>query len=189
MHSDDSGDGGFAAYFGPRVAELLRFAYLLTGDPGEAEDLTQTTLAHTFVVWRRVRGHDRPDAYARRVMVNANAGRFRRRRVGQVLVDVPPERAEVSAQLAAVEDRAGLAPALATLPPRQRAVVILRYCEDLSEADVAALLRCSTGTVKSQAAKGLAKLRTHPALAITEITTAPRRPARPGAASSREETS
>ncbi|WP_372517785.1 SigE family RNA polymerase sigma factor [Frankia tisae] len=162
---DDGDDGGFTAYFTPRAAGLLRFAYLLTGDAGEAEDLTQTTLTRVFVVWPRVRGHGRPDAYARRVMVNANAHRFRRRRVRQVLVDVPPERAQPSPQLAAVEDRAGLAAALAALPPRQRAVVVLRYCEDLPEVEVAALLRCSVGTVKSQASKGLAKLRTHPALA------------------------
>ncbi|EFC84319.1 SigE family RNA polymerase sigma factor [Parafrankia sp. EUN1f] len=164
MDTDGGDSGGFTAYFAPRAAGLLRFAYLLTGDAGEAEDLTQTTLVRMFVVWPRVRGHDRPDAYARRVMVNANARRFRHRRVRQVLVDVPPERAEPSSQLAAVEDRVGLAAALAALPPRQRAVVVLRYCEDRPEAEVAALLRCSTGTVKSQAAKGLAKLRAHPAV-------------------------
>jgi RNA polymerase sigma factor (sigma-70 family) len=111
-----------------------------------------------------LRTYDRPDAYARRVMVNANASRFRRR-VQFELVDTPPDRAELSPQLAAVDDRAGLAQALATLPPKQRAVVILRYCEDRTEADVAALLGCSPGTVKSQAASGLAKLRAHPALA------------------------
>lgn len=159
------GDDVFIAYFQPRMTGLLRFAYLLTGDQGEAEDLTQTTLARVYVAWHRVSGHDRPDAYARRVMVNANTSRFRRRRVHQVLVESPPETAEASAQLAAVEDRAGLAQALATLPPRQRAVVILRYCEDLPENEVAALLRCSTGTVKSQASKGLAKLRAHPDVA------------------------
>ncbi|CUU59481.1 RNA polymerase sigma-70 factor, sigma-E family [Parafrankia irregularis] len=164
MHTDEGDSDGFTAYFAPRAAGLLRFAYLLTGDAGEAEELTQTTLVRMFVVWPRVRGHDRPDAYARRVMVNANARRFRHRRVRQVLVDVPPERAEPSSQLAAVEDRVGLAAALATLPPRQRAVVVLRYCEDRPEAEVAALLRCSAGTVKSQAAKGLAKLRSHPAV-------------------------
>jgi RNA polymerase sigma-70 factor (sigma-E family) len=163
MRSVD-GDDGFAAYFEPRTAGLLRFAYLLTGDPGEAEDLTQTTLTQVYVAWHRVSGHNRPDAYARRVMINANISRFRRR-IHQVLVDSPPETAQASAQLAAVEDRAGLAAALATLPPRQRAVVILRYCEDRSEDEVATLLRCSKGTVKSQASKGLAKLRAHPAVA------------------------
>ncbi|KJE25259.1 RNA polymerase sigma-70 factor, sigma-E family [Frankia torreyi] len=172
MRTGEGDDGGFTAYFTPRAGELLRFAYLLTGDAGEAEDLTQTTLTRVFVVWPRVRGHDRPDAYARRVMVNANTHRFRRR-VRHVLVDVPPERAEPSAQLAAVEDRAGLAAALAMLPSRQRAVVVLRYCEDLSEAAVAALLRCSVGTVKSQAAKGLAKLRIHPAIADPAAPPAP----------------
>ncbi|KPM55614.1 RNA polymerase subunit sigma-24 [Frankia sp. CcI49] len=175
MHTDEGDSDGFTAYFAPRAGGLLRFAFLLTGDAGEAEELTQMTLVRMFVVWPRVRGHDRPDAYARRVMVNANARRFRRRRVRQVLVDVPPERAEPSSQLAAVEDRVGLAAALATLPPRQRAVVVLRYCEDRPEAEVATLLRCSTGTVKSQAAKGLAKLRAHPA--VTGLGTGPADPA------------
>jgi RNA polymerase sigma-70 factor (sigma-E family) len=174
----DDGDG-FAAYFEPRAAALLRFAYLLTGDLGEAEDLTQTTLTRVLVVWDRVRDYDRPDAYARRVMANANASRFRRR-VRHVLVDLPPDRAEPSPQLAAVEDRAGLAQALATLPARQRAVVILRYCEDRSEEEVAALLRCSKGTVKSQASKGLAKLRVHPALAGIAPRPGPTAPASPG---------
>ncbi|WP_018503626.1 SigE family RNA polymerase sigma factor [Parafrankia discariae] len=184
MRTDEGDDGGFTAYFAPRAGGLLRFAYLLTGDSGEAEDLTQTTLTRVFMVWPRVRGHDRPDAYARRVMVNANTHRFRRR-VRQVLVDVPPERAAASSQLAAVEDRAGLAAALAVLPPRQRAVVVLRYCEDLPEAEVAALLGCSVGTVKSQAAKGLAKLRAHPA--ITGPATPPASP-RVGRPVAREET-
>jgi RNA polymerase sigma-70 factor (sigma-E family) len=159
------GDDGFVAYFQPPTAGLLRFAYLLTGDAGEAEDLTQTTLTHVYVAWRRVSGHARPDAYARRVMVNANVSQFRRRRVHHVLVERPPETAQTSAQLAAVEDRAELAKALAALPPRQRAVVILRYCEDMPEDEVAALLRCATGTVKSQASKGLAKLRADPTVA------------------------
>ncbi|WP_035740994.1 SigE family RNA polymerase sigma factor [Parafrankia elaeagni] len=180
MRTDEGDDGGFTAYFASRAAGLLRFAYLLTGDSAEAEDLTQTTLTRVFAVWPRVRGHDRPDAYARRVMVNANARRFRRRQVRQVLVELPPERTASSPQLAAVEDRAGLAAALAALPPRQRAVVVLRYCEDLPEAEVAALMRCSVGTVKSQAVKGLAKLRIHPALAGPTRPAAPSAPSRVG---------
>lgn len=157
----DTEDDEFRDYFVPRLPGLLRFAYLLTGDFGEAEDLTQTALARTFRVWKRVRSHDRPDAYVRRVMVNANARRFRRRRPPQVLVAQPPDRPDRSSELGAVEDRAGLAQALASLPPRQRAVVVLRYCEDLADTEVASLLRCSVGTVKSQASRGLAKLRAH----------------------------
>lgn len=161
----DEDDDGFREYFLSRLPRLLRLAYLLTGDVGEAEDLTQTALARTYVTWRRVRSSDRPDAYVRKIMVNANARRFRRRRPVQVLVAQPPERPVAGTEFAAVEDRAGLAEALASLPPRQRTVVVLRYCEDMPEAEVARLMRCSVGTVKSQAAKGLAKLRTHPHLA------------------------
>jgi RNA polymerase sigma factor (sigma-70 family) len=124
-------------------------------------------------------------------MVNANARRFRRRRVHHVLLDTLPDRGEPSEQLAAVEDRTGLAQALGALPARQRAVVVLRYCEDLSEQEVATLLRCPVGTVKSQAARGLARLRAHPALAPAEATAGRRRlpAARPASALAGKETS
>lgn len=167
----DHEDDGFREYFAARLPSLLRLAYLLTGDVGEAEDLTQTALARTYVSWRRVQSSDRPDAYVRRIMINANARRFRRRQPAQVLVAEPPDRGRRSAELAAVEDRAGLAQALASLPPRQRAVVVLRYCEDASEIEVARMMRCSVGTVKSQASKGLAKLRVHPSLADSSLAT------------------
>lgn len=196
-------EDGFGNYFLPRLPGLLRFAYLLTGDYGEAEDLTQTGLARTFRVWGRVDTLDRPDAYVRRVMVNANARRFRRRRPHHVLVAEPPDRAGPATEFGAVEDRAGLARALALLPARQRAVVVLRYCEDLSETDVATLLQCSVGTVKSQASRGLARLREHlsaddmgpPAAGLTtprstamsRVTAASRRTARSSANATRRE--
>jgi RNA polymerase sigma-70 factor (sigma-E family) len=151
----------FREFFAPR---LLGLAYLLRGDATEAEDLTQIALARAFVAWRRVRDSDHPDAYVRRILVNANRRRFGRRRVTEDLVATVPETAGPAGGFTAVEDRAGLAAALATLPPGQRAVVVLRYCDDLSEDQVAKVLGRSVGTVKSQASRGLAKLRLHPAL-------------------------
>ncbi|KJE23048.1 RNA polymerase sigma-70 factor, sigma-E family [Frankia torreyi] len=154
----------FREFFAPRLPRLLGLAYLLCGDATEAEDLTQIALARAFVAWRRVRDSDHPDAYVRRILVNANRRRFSRRRVAEDLVATVPEAAGHGGGFTAVEDRAGLAAALATLPPGQRAVVVLRYCDDLSEDQVATVLGRSVGTVKSQASRGLAKLRLHPAL-------------------------
>jgi RNA polymerase sigma-70 factor (sigma-E family) len=160
----DEGDVEFRAYFASRLPSLLRLAYLLTGDAGETEDLAQTALARTFVAWRRVRTSDAPDAYVRRILVNTYKGRFRSRRIVETLMPAVPDRMVDAGELSAVDDRAGLAAALAALPPRQRAVVVLRYCEDLPEAQVAAMLGCSVGTVKTHASRGLARLRADPAL-------------------------
>ncbi|MFD7646209.1 SigE family RNA polymerase sigma factor [Streptomyces sp. CBG33] len=151
----------FAAAHWPR---LLRTAYLLTGDHHEAEDLVQVTLAKLFPAWPRVRGLDEPDAYVRRALVNNNLSRFRKRRVVQLLTPRLPERAQEGGA-ARTEERSLLLEALGTLPPRQRAVVVLRYWEDLSEQQAAEVLGCSPGNVKSQASRGLRKLRDHPALA------------------------
>ncbi|SQD99828.1 MULTISPECIES: SigE family RNA polymerase sigma factor [unclassified Parafrankia] len=163
---DDDGHDEFRAYFAARLPALLRLAYLLTGDAAEAEDLAQTALARTFVAWRKVRVCDSPDAYVRRILVNAHRRRFRGRRVVETLMPTVPDRlvGGSAGELAAVEDRAGLAAALAALPTRQRAVVVLRYCEDLSEARVAEILGCSVGTVKTHASRGLARLRADPSL-------------------------
>ncbi|MFJ4488973.1 SigE family RNA polymerase sigma factor [Streptomyces diastaticus] len=143
---------------------LLRTAYLLTGDHHEAEDLVQVTLAKLYPAWPRVRGLDEPDAYVRRALVNNNLSRFRKRRVVQLLTSRLPERAQEGGA-ARTEERSLLLEALGTLPPRQRAVVVLRYWEDLSEQQTAEVLGCSPGNVKSQASRGLRKLRDHPALA------------------------
>ncbi|WP_374628914.1 sigma-70 family RNA polymerase sigma factor [Frankia sp. AgPm24] len=116
------------------------------------------------MAWRRVQSSDHPDAYVRRILVNANRRRFGRRRVPEDLVATVPDVGGHGGGFTAVEDRAGLAAALAMLPAGQRTVVVLRYCEDLSEEQVAKVLGRSVGTVKSQASRGLAKLRTHPSL-------------------------
>jgi RNA polymerase sigma-70 factor (sigma-E family) len=153
-------------------ARLLRTAYLLTGEQQAAEDLVQTSLERTYVAWQKVSRADNPDAYVRRILINIHARRFRRSRVEHVAgptaagvvdggkADQPLQQD----QMTLVDDRLALLSALGQLPARQRAVVVLRYWEDLSESQVAAVMQCSTGTVKSQAAKGLAKLRQMPAL-------------------------
>lgn len=154
----------FESFAAARWPRLLRTAYLLTGDHHEAEDLVQVTLAKLFPAWPRVRGLDEPDAYVRRALVNNNLSRFRKRRVVQLLTPRLPERAQEGGA-ARTEERSLLLEALGTLPPRQRAVVVLRYWEDLSEQQAADVLGCSPGNVKSQASRGLRKLRDHPALA------------------------
>ncbi|RZD90967.1 SigE family RNA polymerase sigma factor [Streptomyces albidoflavus] len=154
----------FETFAAARWPRLLRTAYLLTGDHHEAEDLVQVTLAKLFPAWPRVRGLDEPDAYVRRALVNNNLSRFRKRRVVQLLTPRLPERGQEGGA-ARTEERSLLLEALGTLPPRQRAVVVLRYWEDLSEQQAAEVLGCSPGNVKSQASRGLRKLRDHPALA------------------------
>ncbi|MBC7274176.1 MAG: SigE family RNA polymerase sigma factor [Streptomyces sp.] len=154
----------FQEFVRARWSHLVRTAYLLTGDAHHAEDLTQTALAKAYRSWRRVSRSDNPDAYVRRMLVTCNRDRFRKRRVTEALTAAPPERAGRDEAVARVDERRALLAALAQLPKRQRAVVVLRYWEDLSEAEVAETLGCSPGTVKSQASKGLAKLRTYPGL-------------------------
>lgn len=156
--SDTGTDADFQQYMAARWPVLVRTAYLLTGDRHLAEDLAQTALTKVYASWRHVRRADDVDAYVRRVLVNANAGRFRKRRVAEHLTAAPydPTAHEPHAELA---QRSMLMAALAELPARQRAVVVLRYWEDMSEKEVAAALGCSQGTVKSQASKALARLR------------------------------
>jgi RNA polymerase sigma-70 factor (sigma-E family) len=144
---------------------LLRTAYLVVWDAVEAEDLVQECLLAVARRWPRVRRMDHPHAYARRVLINlALDGAQRRTRRRQELVGdeaatlatLPDESS--ARRLHAVGVRAELVEALGTLPPRQRAVLVLRYFEDLSEAQVAELLGCSLGTVKSTASRGLTRL-------------------------------
>ena len=154
MRSDDD----FDAFVISRSRSLLAFAWMLTYDEGRAEDLLQTSLAKTWLHWDRLRHDGDPVAYVRRVMVNTSTAWWRRRWRGEVPTPVLPE-APGSDAFAASDDRDALSRALASLPRRQRAVVVLRYYEGLTEAETADVLRCSVGTVKSQAARGLARLR------------------------------
>ncbi|WP_069466332.1 SigE family RNA polymerase sigma factor [Actinacidiphila rubida] len=157
----------FESWAAARWPRLVRTAYLLTGDHHEAEDLVQTTLAKVYLAWPRISRLDEPDAYVHRALANNNLSRFRRRRVVHLLTSRLPERSRPETT-ADVENRTALVTALAALPPRMRAVVVLRYWEDLSEQQVADVLGCTTGNVKSQASRGLRKLRDHPALAAGE---------------------
>jgi RNA polymerase sigma-70 factor (sigma-E family) len=159
------GDVGFDEFVAARSGALLRTAYLLTHDHGRAEDLLQTALTKAWFSWSRV---DSPEAYVRRIMVNTYASWWRRRWNGEHATDEVPER---SAQASDQDGAADLWTALGNLPRRMRAVVVLRYFEDLTETETAALLGVSVGTVKSQTAKAFAKLRIDPALATSEEVT------------------
>jgi RNA polymerase sigma-70 factor (sigma-E family) len=143
---------------------LLRTAWLLTGDWASAEDLVQTTFTKAWRHWDRVGDTDDPAAYVRRIMLNCHLRTMRRRWNGERPTAELPEVPGDDEQ-AASDVRTSLRTALAALPPRQRAVVVLRYFSDLTEAQTAAELGCSVGTVKSQASRAMATLRSHPALA------------------------
>lgn len=158
-----SGGGeDFSAFAVSRWPGLVRLAFGLTGDRWAAEDLAQATLTRAYVAWRRVSRADDPDAYLRRILVNTSNRRFRRRRVTEQPGDLPETAVAGPADL--ISDRAALLAALRELPPRQRAVVVLRYWEDLTDAQIAVTLGCSPGTVRSQLSRALAKLRESSAL-------------------------
>lgn len=136
-----------------RMPHLLRFAHVLTGDPYAAADLVQDALERTMLAWPRVSRHGDPEGYVRRTMVNRNISIWRKLR-RERLVDEPPEQQQPPAgrDLALWEQ-------LTKLPPKQRAVLVLRYYEDLTEHQTADIVGCSVGTVKSQASKAIANLR------------------------------
>ncbi len=149
----------FRGYVAARSTALLRTAYLLTGSRADAEDLLQTALAKTYLAWDRIREREALDGYVRRVMVNTQTSWWRRRRVDEYATDALPE---LRAGRDAGDDLVlhdALWTALADLPRRQRATVVLRYYEDLSEAETAQVLGISVGTVKSTTSRALAKLR------------------------------
>ncbi|MER7332236.1 MULTISPECIES: SigE family RNA polymerase sigma factor [unclassified Micromonospora] len=150
----------FRAYVSGRIAALSRAAWLLTGDRHQAEDLVQLTLVRVARHWERISGSGDPDPYVRRTMYSQHVSLWRRRWRGVDLHAEPPEQAlpDGSADVArALVVRA----ALARLAPRQRAVLVLRFYEDLTEVETAQVLDCSVSTVKSQTRDALARLRTH----------------------------
>jgi RNA polymerase sigma-70 factor (sigma-E family) len=167
--------GEFEGFVRGQADRLVRVGYLITGDLSEAEDFVQEALARVARRWGRVATMASPAGYARRVLVNividSADGRSRR---GQELADTASwalgQRADPGSEegFAAVDGRLNLLRALVRLPARQRAVLVLRYWEDLSEADTAELLGISPGTVKSMASRGLVRLRE--VLAGTEST-------------------
>jgi RNA polymerase sigma-70 factor (sigma-E family) len=151
-------DAEFGEFLDSRAVVMRRTAYLLCGgDWHRAEDLVQTTLTKVYVAWPRLRRDGSVDAYSRKVMVRSAIDESRRafRRRESVVEELP----EVAGPPNGVDEAVDVRRALARLPAGQRAVVVLRYWEDLSVTETAALLGKSEGTVKSQAAKGLAALR------------------------------
>lgn len=155
----------FDEYVAARSARLLGTSYLLTRDHGLAEDLLQTALTKAWFAWSRIDGD--PEPYVRKVLVNTYASWWRRKWNGEHPTEEVPEtdRPDHAGPSAAAHD---LWQAMGRLPRRQRTVLVLRYFEDLTEAETARILDCSVGTVKSQTAKALAKLRLDPAI-VAEV--------------------
>ena len=146
----------FEEFVAGALPRLLRFAHLLTGSTTEAEDLVQTALGRSWRAWRSGRIED-PQAFVRKVMVNSHAT-WRRHRGRETAVARLPEHAITENETRRIENRDAMCRALLTLPPRQRAVIVLRYYEELSEQEIADLMGISPGTVKSQAARALRHL-------------------------------
>src|SRR4051812_7439396 len=151
-------EAAFEAFVAARSHDLLRTAVLLAHDRGHAEDLLQTALLKAYRHWHRIDAED-PYPYVRRILVTTAAS-WRRLRVTQELVSLPAFEPAAPDSTEAVAERDRLTAALGTLPPRMRAVLVLRYTEDLSEAATAETLGCSVHTVRSQTVRGLARLRT-----------------------------
>jgi RNA polymerase sigma-70 factor (sigma-E family) len=143
-----------------RMPELLRFGHALTGSPYAAADLVQDALERTMLAWGRVENQGDPEGYVRRIMVNRNISIWRRHRRETLVLDVPEDagRRGASPSEPVVRDLA-LWERIRQLPPRQRTVIVLRYYEDMSEAQIASVMGSSVGTVKSQASRALASLR------------------------------
>lgn len=166
---DDEPD--FAAWMAARQPAMLRTAYALTGDAHAAEDLVQNALAKIYLAWGRLADRGNLDGYARTVLVNEHRSAWRRPwRRRELTTAEPPDQPAPDTPYDG--ERAAVWALVATLPPQRRAVIVLRYYEGLSEAETAALLGISTGTVKSQSSRALAALRTHladhPALGARE---------------------
>ena len=150
----------FWEFVAGRRGRLVRTAYLLTGDHGLAEDFVQDALIRAYRNWHRIRKADQPEAYVRRIVVNlANSWWRRALRHRTHVAWQLPDRPDDRDAHAAVDRDDALWRALARLPAGMRTVIVLRYYEDLSEAETAAVLGRSTGTVKSQASRGLARMR------------------------------
>ena len=153
----------FEEFVAARSPALLRTAWLLTGDDELAQDLVQTALAKAWPRWDSVR-HDDPEGYVRAVVANTYATWWRRRWRGEVPTATLPEQPVARDAYATVDLRTSVRRALAVLPRGQRAVVVLRHFDDLTEAQTATALGISVGTVKSQHARAMATLRTSPHL-------------------------
>jgi RNA polymerase sigma-70 factor (sigma-E family) len=149
----------FVEFVSARYPALVRLAFLLVGDRGHAEDLVQSSLYRTFLAWEKLRAIEAAEAYTRTTMIRL-AGHWSRRRWRGEIPDAGPEsrqgRFDPDGSVDAALD---MQVALSQLPYAQRAVLVLRFFDDLSEAQVASVLGCSVGTVKSRTSRGLARLR------------------------------
>ena len=159
-------DRAFGAFVAARSPALLRTAYLVTGHRQSAEDLLQTALAKTYLAWNRIDGPESVEAYVRRVMVTTHISWWRRHKGRELTTDphveAPPARLSGEGAPSAndaVDERDRIWTALRELPDRQRTVLVLRYYEDLTEEEIAHLMGCSRGTVKTHASRGIAALR------------------------------
>jgi len=151
-------DDDFAEFVGARYQSLYRLAYLLTASPTGAEDLLQTTLEKAYVNWSRIGRMEFVEAYVRRMLANTMLSNRRRKWNGELPWERLPEAGGDSVE-PAVLDRQLFWPLVCALPPRQRAVIVLRYYEDLSEAQIADALGCAPGTVKSLSSAAIGTLR------------------------------
>lgn len=153
----------FDDFAASRCVALTRFAYVLCGDRFLAQDLTQTALERCYRRWRLVGMAREPYAYAKKAITNEYVSSRRRRAAGDVLVESPPMAPQPD-HAGAAADRDELWTALATLSPEHRAVLVLRYYEDLEDADIARVLGCTRSTVRSRASRALALLRLNPVI-------------------------
>lgn len=161
---DPGRDREFADFVDGRFTALQRFGYLLTGEWHLAEDLVQTSLTKVWFHRNSLRSSNALESYTRTVMVNTSTQWWRRKWKGETPTEHLPEphqHASGQSEYGLVDDRDLLLRALATLPRRTRATLVLRYFEDLPEAEIADIMGCSLGTVKSNVSRGLAKLREH----------------------------
>jgi RNA polymerase sigma-70 factor (sigma-E family) len=169
---EESARREFGEFVAARSGDLIRLAYVLTGEQHAAEDLLQSALTKAAAHWRRI--HSAPEAYVRQIIYREQVSWWRRRsrRPETAMARVPDQAATPPA--AGVEERLALDEALRALPPRKRAVLVLRYLEDLPEAQVADILGCSVGTVRSQTHKAIAQLKS--VLTPLDLTTTRARP-------------
>jgi RNA polymerase sigma-70 factor (sigma-E family) len=165
-------DEEFANFVDGRFTALQRFGYLLTGEWHLAEDLVQTSLTKVWFHRKSLRNISALESYTRTVMVNTSTQWWRRKWKGETPTEIMPEPAAPS-QFGVVDERDRLLRALETLPRRTRASVVLLYFEDLPYAEIAQIMGCSVGTVKSNVSRGLAKLREHRLLTDSDHLTAP----------------
>jgi RNA polymerase sigma-70 factor (sigma-E family) len=148
----------FESWLAAREPALQRLALLLTRDEHTAQDLVQTSLAKLYLAWDRLEDRDNIDAYARRILINEHRTAWRRPwRRREVVTEVPPDRARPAVEYDG--SREVVWEFVASLPPRQRAVIVLRYYEQLTESEIADILGISVGTVKSQSSRAIAALR------------------------------